>query len=139
MIVYLLPQSLMDQNIGMLLIIFFSLLIGLLMGLVILTYSFQYILERCVAYATLFWMKAADLSLVIKNLSAHREKNRRAALLYSLSVSFIVFVSVGISIQIQTIYNELLKQHSCYLEVISENNVVYGLDRSFYDELLSNS
>lgn len=44
MIFYLLPQSLMDQNVGMLLIIFFSLLVGLLLGLVILTYSFQYLL-----------------------------------------------------------------------------------------------
>lgn len=63
--------------------------------------------------------EGSRFELVSKNLSAHREKNRRAALLYSLSVSFIVFVSVGISIQIQTIYNELLKQHSYYLEVIS--------------------
>jgi len=72
MIVYLLPQSLMDQDLGVLLIIFFTLLIGLLLGLVILTYSFQYLLERCIAYITLFWLRAADLSLVIKNLSAHR-------------------------------------------------------------------
>ena len=136
MIFYLLPQSLADQNVGLLLIIFFTLLIGLLLGLVILTYSFQYVLERGVAYLTLFWLKAADLSLVIKNLSAHREKNRRAALLYSLSVSFIVFVSVGISIQIQTIYNELLKQHSCYLEINNQN--YRGVDRSFYDELFNN-
>lgn len=55
MIIYLLPQSLLDQNIGVLLIIFFSILIGLLLGLVILSYSFHYVLEKAVAYITLFW------------------------------------------------------------------------------------
>lgn len=34
----------MDQNIGTLLTIFFSILIGLLLGLVILAYSFHYVL-----------------------------------------------------------------------------------------------
>lgn len=57
------------------------------------------------AYITLFWTNVTEFTLVLKNLSAHRVKNRRAALLYSLSVCFIVFVSVGIGIQIQTIYN----------------------------------
>lgn len=56
-------------------------------------------------------------------------------MLYSLAVAFIVFVSVGISIQIQTIYNELLKQHSCYLEVT--HSYGQGLHRNFYDRLLT--
>jgi hypothetical protein len=67
-----------------------------LLGLVLLSYSFHYLLEKFVAYATLFWVKSTDFNLMLKNLSAHRIKNRRAALLYSLSVAFIVFVSVGI-------------------------------------------
>ena len=41
--------------------------------------------------------------LTLKNLAAHRMKNRKSSLLYALSVSFIIFVSVGISIQMQTI------------------------------------
>lgn len=92
-----------------------------------MSYSFHYLLERAVAYLTLFWISVTDLSLVIKNLSSHRVKNRRAALLYSLSVAFIVFTSVAISIQIQTIYNELLKEHSCYVDIGNNND--NGLNR----------
>lgn len=63
-------------------------------------------------------------------MSAHRFKNRRSSLLYSLSVAFIIFVSVGISIQIQTISEEMLKAHGTYIEVISNTGTI---DRSFYD------
>jgi hypothetical protein len=53
----------------------------------------------------LFWINKTDFFLMLKNLAAHRFKNRRSSILYAFSVSFIVFVSVGIQIQVQTIYN----------------------------------
>lgn len=104
MIYYLLPRALINQNLGLLLLIFFVILEGLLVGLILLAFSVQYLFERAVAYACLFWAEATDLLLTLKNLSSHRFRNRRTALLYALSVSFIVFVSVGLQIQLQTIY-----------------------------------
>lgn len=71
---------------------------------------------------------------MLKNLSAHRFKNRRSSLLYALSVALIVFLSVGIQIQIQTIYNELLKKHSSFVEITGNN-----LDRQYYDDLLNST
>lgn len=115
MIYYLLPKSLINQNIGLLLIIFFIILEGLLVGLILLSYSFQYAFEKMIAYLCLFWINKTDFILTIKNLSSHRFKNRRSSVLYALSVSFIIFVSVGMQIQIQTIYNELLKKRGCYV------------------------
>lgn len=103
MIYYLLPKGMINQDIGLLLFVFFTILVGLLLGLILLSYSFQYIFEKFIAYVTLFWVNKTDFILTMKNLSAHRFKNRRSSLLYALSVSFIIFVSVGISIQIQTI------------------------------------
>lgn len=103
MIYYLLPKGLINQDIAMLLFVFFTILMGLLLGLILLSYSVQYLLEKLVAYVTLFWVNKTDFILTLKNMSAHRFKNRRSSLLYSLSVAFIIFVSVGISIQIQTI------------------------------------
>ena len=99
--------------------IFFASLAGLLAGLIVLSYSFQYAFEKLVAYVTLFWINKTDFTLTLKNLSAHRLKNRRSSLLYALSVSFVIFVSVGLSIQMQTISDELLKKHGTYIEVIS--------------------
>jgi hypothetical protein len=70
-----------------------------------------------VAYLTLFWIDSTDFMLTIKNLSSHRFKNRRSSIMYALSVSFIIFVSVGLQIQLQTIYNELLKKRGSYIEI----------------------
>jgi FtsH-binding integral membrane protein len=103
MIYYLLPKGMINQNVGLLLFVFFTILMGLLLGLILLAYSVQYLIERVIAYLTLFWVNRTDFILTLKNMSAHRFKNRRSALLYSLSVAFVIFVSVGISIQIQTI------------------------------------
>lgn len=103
MIYYLLPKGLINQDIALLLLVFFAILVGLLLGLILLSYSFQYMFEKVVAYVTLFWVNKTDFVLTLKNMSAHRFKNRRSSLIYALSVAFIIFVSVGISIQIQTI------------------------------------
>ena len=129
MIYYLLPRALINQNLGLLLIIFFAILEGLLVGLILLSFSVQYLLERLVAYICLFWVDATDFLLTMKNLSSHRFRNRRTALLYALSVSFIVFVSVGLQIQLQTIYIEMLKAKGSYV-------VIYGGDPNFYNRML---
>ena len=103
MIYYLLPKGMINADISLLLFVFFTILVGLLLGLILLSYSFQYLLEKLIAYITLFWTDKTDFMLTMKNLSAHRMKNRRTSLLYALSVSMVIFVSVGLSIQIQTI------------------------------------
>ena len=131
MIYYLLPRALINQNLGLLLIIFFAILEGLLVGLILLSFGIQYILERVVAYLFLFWTNATDFLLTLKNLSSHRFRNRRTSLLYALSISFIVFVSVGLQIQLQTIYVEILKSRGSYI-------VISGGDPVFYDEILPN-
>lgn len=115
MIYYLLPKGLVNQDITLLLLVFFVILEGLLIGLVLVGFSFQYLLEKLIAYVCLFWINTTDFILMIKNLSAHRFKNRRSSILYAFSVSFIVFVSVGLQIQVQTIYNELLKKHGSFI------------------------
>lgn len=43
MIYYLLPKGLLNQDIGLLLFVFFAILAGLLGGLILLSYSFQYL------------------------------------------------------------------------------------------------
>lgn len=51
-------------------------------------------------------------------------------MLYALSVAFIIFVSVGLQIQLQTMYIELLKLNGSYIVVTGD------IDRQFYNELL---
>ena len=129
MIYYLLPKGLINQDIGLLLIVFFTIIMGLLLGLILIAYSVLYLFEKVVAYLTVFWVNKTDFILTLKNMSAHRFKNRRASLLYSLSVAFIIFVSVGISIQMQTISDYSMARHGTYLEIVSYSGSVY---RPFY-------
>lgn len=56
MIYYLLPRALISQSLGLLLVIFFVILEGLLIGLILLAFSVQYLFERAVAYLCLFWV-----------------------------------------------------------------------------------
>ena len=42
MIYYLLPEGLIEEDINVLLLVFFAILAGLLAGLILLSYSFQY-------------------------------------------------------------------------------------------------
>lgn len=132
MIYYLLPKGLINQDIGLLLFVFFAILMGLLIGLILLSYSVQYLLEKLIAYLTLFWVNKTDFILTLKNMSAHRFKNRRSSILYSLSVAFIIFVSVGISIQMQTISEEMLKKHGTYIEIQSGLGTI---NRNFYNQI----
>jgi hypothetical protein len=36
--------------------------------------------------------------MIIKNLAAHRIKNRRTALMFSLSIAFIIFIFTGMAV-----------------------------------------
>jgi hypothetical protein len=118
MIYYLLPKSLINQNIGLMLSIFFVLLEGLMVGLIILSYSIQYVSEQITARIALFWVDKTDLLLTLKNLANHRFKNRRSSIIYTLSVSFMVFVSSSVQLQLQTMYYEMFRfQGSSYIEI----------------------
>lgn len=109
MIYYLLPKSFINQNIGMLLSLFFIFIGGLMAGLILLSYNFQYLFEKYIVKLFLFWVDETESSLLLKNLSAHREKNRRSSIVYALSVAFVIFVSIGVQIQMQVLYNERMK------------------------------
>lgn len=92
---YLLPRAMINMNLGLLITLFFIFLQGLLVGLVILSYSFEYLLEEFMASVLLFWANRTDYSLTVKNLSCHRMSNRRTSMIYALSVAFVIFIAIG--------------------------------------------
>lgn len=101
-IYYLLPYGMINQSVGLLAVLFFVLLEGLLVGLVILSYSFDFVLETFLAKAVLFWANPTDRQLTLKNLSMHRMQNRQTSMIYALSVSLVIMISVGFSVQIDS-------------------------------------
>lgn len=71
-IYYFLPLSLLQANYGMILGIFFMILLGLMLGLTLFVTNLQGILETILVYIFFFWEKESMRVLLRKNLSAHK-------------------------------------------------------------------
>lgn len=106
-IYYLLPLSLLSFNLGLMIAILFWILIGLLLGLVILSLNVQHLMERLIVFVVfgLFLrclVKTGIRKLILKNLAAHRIRNRRTGTMYSLSLAFVIFLIVAYDVQIKS-------------------------------------
>ena len=89
---YFLPLSLLELNFGLILGIFFLILLGLLLGLVLVTVNLQRAIELLLMYVLLFWEKKSMLTVLNKNMVAHKKKNQLTAIIYSLTLGSIIFL-----------------------------------------------
>ena len=102
-IYYGLPISLLELNFGLILKIFFLILMGLLLGLVLITINMQSFLELVLMHVFLFWESASMKALLKKNMTAHKRKNKLTAIIYALTLGCIIFLLTSANLQIQTI------------------------------------
>jgi len=58
--------------------------------------------EHLVGYLLLWWNGASIKAMMFKNLAAHRLRNRKTTMMYSLSLAFIIFIVVTFGLQILT-------------------------------------
>lgn len=101
LIYYLFPLALVNFNLTLLFYIFFAILLGLLFGLILLAVNFERIAEAAVSHAFFWWWEsAAVFQLIGKNLTAHRRRNRKTTLMFSMSIGFIIFITVAFQLQI---------------------------------------
>eukprot|EP01125_Pyxidicula_operculata_P017807 TRINITY_DN6288_c0_g1_i1.p1 TRINITY_DN6288_c0_g1~~TRINITY_DN6288_c0_g1_i1.p1 ORF type:complete len:684 (-),score=67.92 TRINITY_DN6288_c0_g1_i1:50-2053(-) len=121
MIYYLLPLALLAANYGLLLNVFFFLLIGMLLGLTMLSLNLQRLLEKLVLQSFFFWENAAVRSIVSKNMMAHRVRNRKTTIMYAISLGFIIFVSIAASLQISTFEYRQQQSKGCFMRVQNDN------------------
>ena len=91
-IYYGLPSAMLQLNFGLILYIFFLLLMGLLVGLVLVSINLQGALEHALLHVLLFWETKAMKTLLRKNMVAHRRKNQLTAIIYALSLGCIIFL-----------------------------------------------
>jgi hypothetical protein len=75
LIYYGLPVAMLQLNFGLILQIFFLILMGLILGLVILAVNLQGALEFALMHILLFWETKSMKTLLRKNMIAHRRKN----------------------------------------------------------------
>jgi len=100
---YFLPLGLMNQNIGVILWVFFAIFIGMMSGLTLLVTNLRGLLEVVLVYALFFWEKKSIRALLLKNLASHKQRNFMTSIIYSLSLGIIIFLLVSANLQIQAI------------------------------------
>lgn len=94
-IYYVLPLSILTFNLGLLLEIFFLILVGMIFGLTLIALNLQRLLELAVVHTFLFLERKSMKMLILKNLSAHREANKLTSIIYSLTLGCIIFIIVA--------------------------------------------
>jgi len=125
-IYYTLPLALMSMNLSLVSQVIIFILVGLLFALVLLAFNIQPMMERFLSKVFLcFEIKSMRL-MAVKNLSAHRNRNQMTALIYSLALGFLMFLSISCRMQIEVSTAEKLKIHASYFNVKT-------LDKHYFD------
>ena len=60
--------------------------------------------------------------MVVKNLAAHRRRNQMTGLIYSLSLGFLIFLSIACRMQINVSSREQLKEKASYFVVKTKDH-----------------
>ena len=116
-IYYLLPLALMSFNLSLLSQIIIFILVGLLFGLTLLAFNIQSSVENILTNFFLFFEVDSIRKMVRKNLSSHRKRNQMTALIYSLALGFLIFLSISSRMQISISYHEELKNKGAQFSV----------------------
>lgn len=114
-IYYFLPLSMLSLNFKLILRIFFMILLGMLFGLTLLSFNLQRLLEIALTHTLLFFEQSSMRMLVLKNLTAHKLRNKMTSIIFSLAIGFIVFLIVSYNLQIKSSSLLNLKKQGTYL------------------------
>jgi len=90
------------ENFGLVFEIFFLILIGLILGLALLSANLRGILEFIITYLLLFWERKSMRALVRKNLMAHKHTNKLTSIIYALTLGCIIFLCVALNLVIRS-------------------------------------
>ena len=97
----ILPAALLAENAALILQIFFFILVGLILGLTLLTANLRGFIEKFIVYLLLFWEKKSMRALLKKNLMAHKQTNKLTSIIYALTLGTVVFLCVALNLLIR--------------------------------------
>ena len=100
-----LPAALLAENAALILQIFFFILVGLILGLTLLTANLRGFIEKFIVYLLLFWEKKSMRALLKKNLMAHKQTNKLTSIIYALTLGTVVFLCVALNLLIGFVDN----------------------------------
>ncbi len=101
-IYYILPLGLITQSLGLILIIFLIILLGMITGLTLFASNFQGFLEKIYVYLFFFWEKKSMRALLRTNLKAHKDHNFLTSIIYSLTLGCAIFLLVTANLSIKS-------------------------------------
>ena len=99
----ILPQALLAENAGLILDIFFFILIGLILGLTLLTANLRRPLETFFVYLLLFWERKSMRAILKKNLMAHKGTNKLTSIIYALTLGCVLFLCVSLNLLLRSV------------------------------------
>jgi len=121
---YFLPLSLISLNFTLLLTIFFMILIGMFVGLVLLALNIQRLLEILMVYIFLFYEKTSTRILVLKNLVAHKQRNKMTVAIYAMSIGFLIMIIVAYNLEISNSKIQKLMLSGSYMDLKVSNEYI---------------
>eukprot|EP01083_Nonionella_stella_P097731 274723_1 len=101
---YVFPLALITQRLSLVLTMFFALMIALLIGLLLLSFNVQHLIEKGIVLLLFAWWEKRHIPyLVHKNIIAHKQRNQKTSLMYASSLGFIIMISVVYRVNIKSI------------------------------------
>ena len=119
-IYYFLPLSLISFNFGMMGAIFLWILYGILLGFTLLSRNIEHSFQKLLTNSVFFFSRTYTKLLILKNLAAHRLKNKKTSLMFSLSVGIFIMTSVGFDLIIQSTKNIIIMENGSEITVYNK-------------------
>ncbi|KAI9140468.1 FtsX-like permease family-domain-containing protein [Paraphysoderma sedebokerense] len=104
-IYYFLPMALIKNDLTLLFNIFLAILVSMVGGLVTISLNLQPLLETILVkmvFMVNFLENRGLKRLILKNLMAHRLRNKKTSILYATALGFIIFLTVSTTVEIQS-------------------------------------
>ena len=120
-IYYFLPLSLISFNFGMIGAIFLWILYGILLGFTLLSRNIEQSFLKLLTKFIFFFSRTYTKLLILKNLAAHRLKNKKTSLMFSLSVGIFIMTSVGFDLIIQSTKNMIVQENGSEITVCNKD------------------
>lgn len=123
-IYYFLPLAMLSFNLALVLRIFFFILFGMLFGLSLLAFNVQRFLEIVLTHILLIFSASSTKQMVLKNLSAHRLRNKMTSIIYSISLGFIIFLIVSYNLQLKSAKLQQLQREGAYFSFTADDQTL---------------
>lgn len=125
---YFAPLAFIKQDVALFLAIMNIVLIFLILGFTLLINLLQVPFEKLLLFLVLCPTKDRKLfELITKNMTAHRKRNAKTALMFTICLAFLIFSGAGFALQTNVIENSLRVSLGADLTVLDATN---GLDEA---------